>query len=88
MTWLQKGRALVLVGGVEGGGEKGEDMRGGRKDTFLAGGVRGRGWKKKAGDDGDDKGEESADMLVGETGSNPEWEEEEPETKTEKIKQK
>lgn len=46
MTWLQKGRALVLVGGAEGGGEEGEDGRGGRKDGFLTGGVRGRGWKK------------------------------------------
>lgn len=91
MTWLQKGRALVLVGGAEGGGEEGEDGRGGRKDGFLTGGVRGRGWKKKVGDEGDDRGEESADMVdgeVGETGSNPEWEEEEPETKTEEIKQK
>lgn len=45
----------------------------------------------QSGDEGEGSGEEREEMVdgeVGETGSEPEREEEEPETKTEEIKQK
>lgn len=76
MAWLQKECFLVL-GGTGGGG--------GGKDRVLGVG-RGGGWRVKTGEAGEGSGEErvdKADGEVGETSSEPEFEEEEPETKTE-----
>lgn len=93
VTWLQKEWVLVLVGaGVGGAGGRG------KKDGLL-GEWRGGGWKMKTGEEGKDSGEDSGEDIgedieedrvemvdgeVGETNSDPEWEEEEPETNTKK----
>lgn len=66
-----------------------------RKEGLLGGG---RGWKVKTGEEGEDSGEdigedseeEKVEMVDGETGescSEPEREEEEPETKTDEARE-
>lgn len=79
------GKDWVLVS--VGAGERGRGM-GRRKEGLLGGG---RGWKVNTGEEGEDIGEdgeeEKVEMVDGETGdsrSEPEREEEEPETNTDK----
>lgn len=81
--WVGKDCVLVLVG-AEGRGRG----VGRRKEGLLGGG---RGWKVKTGEEGEDIGvdgkEEKVEMVDGETGescSEPEREEEEPEANTDK----
>lgn len=83
--WVEKDGVLVLAGvGGRGAGRRKEGLLGGE-----------RGWKVKTGEEaedrgedmGEDSGEEKVEMVDGDTGescSEPEREEEEPETKTDK----
>ena len=82
MIWLQKEWVLVLVGAGGRWKELGEEGREWRKDRVL-GDERGGAWKMKTGGEGEESGEDRTDIVeveLGDIGSKPEREEEEPET--------